>query len=209
MPECERGTVIILNGTPRSGKSAIAAEIQSTFDGVWVNLGVDNYMRALPERLLPGIGLRPGGERPDLEESIVLLYKALYRSVAVHSRLGLNVVMDVGHHDAYSQPRGILPMCARELRGLPALLVGVRCPLEDIISRRKATWGGDYEEIPAPVLLWQTAVHDPGIYDLEVDTSKLTPAQSALAIAQRLRAPALWTALERLAGGSGNTTRSE
>jgi len=38
------GQIIILNGTPRSGKSSIAGVIQSTFAGVWMNLGVDRYM---------------------------------------------------------------------------------------------------------------------------------------------------------------------
>ncbi|MCU0502603.1 MAG: chloramphenicol phosphotransferase, partial [Anaerolineae bacterium] len=60
------GQIIILNGVPRSGKSSIAAAIQQTFDGVWMNLGVDRFMQMTPARYLPGIGLRPGGERPDL-----------------------------------------------------------------------------------------------------------------------------------------------
>ena len=34
------GQIVILNGTPRSGKSSIAAAIQASFDGVWMNLGV-------------------------------------------------------------------------------------------------------------------------------------------------------------------------
>jgi len=51
-----------------------------------------------PEKYLPGIGLRPGGERPDLEPLIMTLYHAMYETIAAHSRLGLNVVVDVGHH---------------------------------------------------------------------------------------------------------------
>lgn len=57
------GQIIILNGTPRSGKSSIVAVIQNTFDGVWVNLRVDRFMQMTPARYLPGIGLSPGGER--------------------------------------------------------------------------------------------------------------------------------------------------
>ena len=33
------GQIVILNGAPRSGKSSIAAAIQETFLGVWVNIG--------------------------------------------------------------------------------------------------------------------------------------------------------------------------
>nr|WP_308301800.1 hypothetical protein [Neobacillus cucumis] len=49
------------------------------------------------------MGLRPGGERPDLEPLIVTLYQAMYESIAAHSRLGLNVIVDVGHHDNYAR----------------------------------------------------------------------------------------------------------
>src|SRR5437016_73175 len=125
------GTIVVLNGAPRSGKSSIAAAMQETFDGPWMNLGVDVYARHVtPERYRPGIGLRPGGERQDLESLVPLFYDALYESIAAHSRLGLNVVADVGHHDGYATPRNILAGCAQRLGGLPVLFVGVRCPIE-------------------------------------------------------------------------------
>src|SRR5215210_2853648 len=133
------GQIVILNGTPRSGKSSIAAVIQETFDGLWMNLGVDRFMHMTPARYLPGIGLRPGGERQDLEPLVPILYRAMYESIAAHSRLGLNVVVDVGHHDAYATPRGILGDSARRLAGLPVLFVGVRCRIETIMERRRAT----------------------------------------------------------------------
>src|ERR687884_862886 len=101
-PTGSPGQIVILNGTPRSGKSSIVAVIQDTFDGLWMNLGVDRFMQMTPARYLPGIGLRPGGERPDIEPLVPILYRAMYESIAAHSRLGLNVVVDVGHHDAYA-----------------------------------------------------------------------------------------------------------
>src|SRR5262245_52259246 len=103
------GWIVILNGAPRAGKSSIVAAIQDSFDGPWMNLGVDAHVNHVtPRRYRPGIGLRPGGERPDLEPLVPIFYAALYGSIAAHSRLGLNVVADVGHHDAYAVPRGIL-----------------------------------------------------------------------------------------------------
>ena len=98
------GQIIILNGVPRSGKSSIAAVIMEKFEGPWLNLGVDKFKNLISQRFSPGIGLRPGGERPDLEPWIVLFYAAMYESIADHSRMGLNVVTDVGHHDSYSIP---------------------------------------------------------------------------------------------------------
>ncbi len=196
------GQIVVLNGTPRSGKSSIAAAIQQTFEGTWMNLGVDGFMRMTPDRYRPGVGLRPGGERPDLEPLVVVLYRAMYEAIAAHSRLGVNVVVDVGHHDAYSVPRGILPDCARRLSGLPVLFVGVRCPLEVVMGRRRVTWGaGDADEgsVAAPVRLWQHAVHALGIYDLEVDTSGLSPEASAGVILKRLTDGPPPSAFQRLA----------
>ena len=52
--------IIILNGSPRSGKSSIAKAMVG-----WTNLGVDHWREhRTPEEFQPGIGLRPGGERP-------------------------------------------------------------------------------------------------------------------------------------------------
>ncbi|MCT7377016.1 chloramphenicol phosphotransferase CPT family protein [Chelativorans salis] len=204
------GQIVILNGVPRAGKSSIVSAIQETFDGVWMNIGVDVHVRHMtPERCRPGIGLRPGGERPDLEPLVPVFYAALYDSIAAHARLGLNVAADVGHHDAYTEPRAILTDCAQRLAGLPVLFVGVRCSLETIMARRNlvdSSREGQYvtgstdEPVPEPVKSWQCAVHDPGIYDFEVDTGRMSPTECAKAIRrrldQRLERPAVF---ERLA----------
>lgn len=204
------GQIIILNGAPRSGKSSIVSVVQATFPGLWINLGVDTSTEAmLPAHLRPGIGLRPGAERPDLEPLIPVLYAALYESIAAHSRLGLNVVAEFGHHDRYTRPLRILPDCARRLTDLPVLFVGVRCAIEAVMARRRADVArgertylaaGAAEPIPEPVLAWQAAVHDPGLYDMEVDTTAATPEACAGAIRRRLEAglPSP-TAFERLA----------
>ena len=132
------GTIVLLNGAPRSGKSSIARAVQERLDGVWVNFGVDAAMAMQPAAIAPGIGLRPGGERPDLEPLAQQLYGALFDSIAVYARTGMNVVSDVGIHDAYSQPLGVLGDAARRLSGLPVLFVGVRAPIETIMARRNA-----------------------------------------------------------------------
>ena len=188
------GQIVILNGAPRSGKTSIAHALQDRGPGVWVNLGVDASTSALPERFRPGIGLRPGGERPDLEDLVVTLYAALWDSVAAYARPGLNVVVDVGIHDAYAAPHPMAREAARRLEGLPVLVVGVRCPVEVIWERRRASWGQGLREADdqavAAVDRWQSAVHDSMDYDLELDTSSLSPAQCADAIVARLSGPA-------------------
>ena len=200
------GRIIVLNGAPRSGKSSIAAAIQESFDGVWMNIGLDHFKAMTPQRYQPGIGLRPGGERPDLEGLVSTLYLGLYEAIAAHSRLGVNVVADVGHHDDYSKPLGVLPKCAALLRNLPAWFIGVRCPIEVIMQRRAVTWGKSYAEdgfIPEPVLRFQEFVHVPGVYDLEVDSSRLNPEACAAAIRRHLETGPPPSALDQLALASG------
>jgi chloramphenicol 3-O phosphotransferase len=199
------GPIVILNGVPRSGKSTLATAIQEALPGTWTNLGVDTWMAVTPPHLRPGIGLRPGGERPDLEPAVRILYAALYESVSAHARLGLSVVVDVGHHEAYSEPLGVLADCARRLSGLPVLWVGVRCPLDVIWRRRAQSWGQSSESaddgLRAAVERWQAAVHSHGAYDLEVDTSAMSPGECTGIIADRL-AEGPGTAFAALASSS-------
>ena len=193
------GQIIILNGAPRAGKSSIAREILDTFAGVWINLGVDGFKHLTSRRYSPGIGLRPGGELSDTIEPLVpVLYAAMYESIAAHSRLGINVVVDVGHHDAYSVPQGILFDSARRLSTLPVLFVGVRCPIEAIVERRQETWDPK-RGLDEHIRRWQREVHVPGIYDIEVDTSQFTPPECADNIRQRLESGPGPTAFKRLA----------
>jgi chloramphenicol 3-O phosphotransferase len=186
------GTIVVLNGTPRSGKSSIAAALQGSSDVLWLTFGVDAMAAVTPARLRPGIGLRPGGERPDLEDGVVVLFDVLYSAVATWSRAGHCVVVDVGHHDDYTKPLGILTRTASALSELPAYFVGVRCPVEVIMSRRDADAQGSYVtsepdgSIPDVVYRWERAVHDVGVYDLQVDTSTSSPEVCAAAVLRRI-----------------------
>ena len=184
IPKTDQGRIIILNGTPRSGKTSIAHVIQDTFEGIWVNIGVDPFKKLIhPKRYSPGIGFRPTNKGyPELEPIIIKLYEAMYESIAAHSRLGINVIVDVGHHDNYSKPLRLLEKCLQRIYGLPVFIVGVRCPIEEIMERRRRTWPNTPskdESIPEEVLLWQKAVHKPGVYDLEIDTSQHSPEECA------------------------------
>jgi chloramphenicol 3-O phosphotransferase len=201
------GQIVVLNGAPRSGKTSICRSLQGRGPGDWVNLGVDASVRSVPARLHPGIGLRPGGECPDLEDSVVLLYGALFEAVAAHARRGLDVVVDVGLHESYSKPLGIHSLCARQLIGLSVLFVGVHCPLEVIWQRRKESWGQDVATADASLRTavdrWQRDVHASSrSYDLEVDTSMLTPAECADLIRTRLADGPPGVAFGRLADGT-------
>jgi chloramphenicol 3-O phosphotransferase len=87
--------------------------------------------------------------------------------------------------------------------------VGLRCPIEVILERRRNTWGergATGDAVLRAVHLWQRAVHTPGIYDLELDTSLLSPEKCAEAIRSRLQKGPPPSAIQRLAAGPPSKT---
>lgn len=199
------GRVIVLNGVSRAGKSTLARAIQESVPGVWMHLGVDAHKASTPPTRQPGVGLRPGRDQvpPEIEACVPLLYAALHESIAVHARFGFDVVVDANFHDTYTKRYGILEDCARRLDGQDTLFVGVRCPLEVIWERRAKTWGQIRAEVAQDVVdaveLAQHATHAHRGYDLEVDTSVLSPEESAALIARRLADGPRGTALAAIA----------
>jgi len=84
----------------------------------------------------------------------------------------------------------MLKKCATILEGYPVYFIDVRCPIEVIMERRIDTWKIGYTPegtIPKPVLLWQELVHEPAIYDLEVDTFIFSPEECAYQIKKRIK----------------------
>lgn len=187
------GRVVILNGAPRSGKSSLARAIQSSIAGTWLNTGVDSFMATLPPALMPGIGLRPGGERPDLEPDVANLYDLLFATIRLQAEAGFDVVADLGMHEDYSTPLGILDRAATSLGPIGALLVGIDCDIDEIMRRRNADpQGGFYatgDTPPPPVLRWQEGVHRDKTYDLRLDMGRLAPEDGVAQIAALLANP--------------------
>ena len=69
VPVGQPGQIIILNGPPRSGKSSISAAIQNTFEGVWMNLGVDWFKQMTLTATSPGLGCVPAVNAPTSSRS--------------------------------------------------------------------------------------------------------------------------------------------
>ncbi len=186
------GRIVILNGAPRSGKTTLVRAIQSHIPGFWINWGVDAFNATLPVALFPGIGLRPGGERPDLEPHVAALYGAFFAHMARLAYAGFDVVADLGLHTDYAVPFDPITILADELAGLSTLLIGVDCDLDTIMARRNADpQNGRYlggSDVPPPVARWQEAVHRGKTYDLRVNMAMLTPEDGARHIAERLGA---------------------
>jgi chloramphenicol 3-O phosphotransferase len=184
------GRVVILNGAPRSGKSSLAGAIQAKVPGTWIIWGVDAFNATLPPHLLPGIGLRPGGERPDLEPEVFRLFTAYFESLAAFARSGLDAVADLGLHSDYGTPFDPAALAETTLEAFNPLWVGIHCDIETIMARRNADpQNGLYlggPGVPAPVARWQEAVHAGKRYDLDLDMATLSPEEGAAAIGAAL-----------------------
>ena len=195
------GRIVILNGAPRAGKSSLAAAIRTRVSGSWLIWGVDAFNATLPPELRPGIGLRPGGERPDLEANLPELFGRYLGVLSGMATSGLDVVADLGLHTDYATGFDPLPMLAEALAGFAVYFIGIDCDVDTIMARRNAdTQNGLYAAgpgIPAPVARWQQVVHDSKRYDLRLDMGKLTAEQGANHVQALLMSPPTTTVLGR------------
>jgi len=172
------GQIIILNGTSSSGKTSIVKALQATLDQPFLDAGIDRLIWMLPKRYL---------DRPLWDEILGLADKAgslghqlmsgMHHAIAALSQRGNNVVAD----HVLVEPQW-LQECIHLFCDLPALFVGVRCPLEVLEQRERARKDRTLGQARAQFDL----VHAHGIYDLEVDTSVSSPEECAEQIKQRL-----------------------
>ena len=73
--------------------------------------------------------------------------------------------------------------CAEQFSGLPAYLIAIRCPLEILGQRERSRKDRTFGQAS----LQHNLVHAHGIYDLEVDTSLLSPRNCAEKIMARVQ----------------------
>ena len=207
------GTIIVLNGGASAGKTSIAKAIQRTFPDPYLHLGIDLFwLEVLPwewagagteiSPTIPIEGASPPKSAVALRPFGRFAVSGLHRAIGALAGMGHNVVVDQVFYDA-----GFVTEILTLWASLPVWLVGVSCPLETVLRRaaarpdRESSWY-------LPVATWmfdEAHRHTRGIYDLEVDTARSTPAECALQIKQALeerRSPAACKQLAALIQGS-------
>ena len=172
------GTIIILNGASSSGKTTLLRELQNRLDPPFLEAGIDKFIWMLPKRYLDrplwddvlGLAVQPG-------QTGRWLFSGMHHAIAVLSRQGICVVAD----HVLVEPAWVA-QCAELFAGLPAYLVGVRCPLDVLVERERSRQDRTLGQAAAQFPL----VHAHDLYDVEVDTSELSPVECAEKIIQRL-----------------------
>lgn len=177
------GTIIFINGTSSSGKTSIVRSLQALLEVPFLEAGIDKFIWMLPERYLDrplwddvlGLADRAGGTGHDL-------VRGMHRAILALSQAGCNVIAD----HVLVEPAWVKD-CADLFAGLPAYLIGIQCPLDVLEqrerSRKNRTLGQARFQFPV--------IHKYALYDLEVDTSLLTPEECARPIRDRLNKPPL------------------
>ncbi|MFC3578222.1 chloramphenicol phosphotransferase CPT family protein [Streptomyces yaanensis] len=174
------GLIVFLNGTSSAGKSSIAAELLRIVDEPWFHMPVDAFH-----------AMRSGPELPSDELKAMLrrTWRGYHRAVAGMAAAGNNVVVD-----HVLSERWRLRDCLELFPAQDVVLVGVRCPREELERRERAR--GDR---PLGLAARQIeVVHAHGVYDLELDTSRTDPAECARRIKEFLPGRPTPTAFQRL-----------
>ncbi len=175
--------VIFLNGTSSSGKSSTAAALQNLFSAPCIHIGVDTFLFLMPSRyLFEGAEAHLGYNFirvDDHEGSKVIVENGPFAHKLNQVKLktmkslleaDFNLIIDevLYSESDYHEYRSLL-------KGYRVTFVGIKPPLEVAVERERAR--GDRLIGLARGL--HTIVHANMMYDLIIDTSIVTPEESA------------------------------
>jgi len=176
-----RGRIILINGTSSSGKTTLVRALQAATPDLWLEMGIDRFAYALPGRVngqltwpLLFIYVRPNGrsDGPFTIETTALgnrFISGMHAAAAALADSGLNVIVD----HVILEPEWVEEM-SRLWARFDVLFVGVRCPLDAVLERERGREDRTIGQAEAQF----DVVHRWTTYDVEVDTSVLTPGEA-------------------------------
>jgi chloramphenicol 3-O phosphotransferase len=196
------GTIIIINGTSSSGKTSIVRAFQNLSQEPYLDMGIDKFIWMLPKRYLDAPLWQQvywykyaDDGKTILEIHSGLLGDQLFSGMhnAIHElvKSGLNIIAD----HVLLEKKWVTE-CAKLFHDLNAYLVGVRCPLDVVEERERARKDRTLGQAKAQFV----ATHKHCLYDLEMDTSSVSPEECAKQIIERVYNDEKPTAFSRLNG---------
>jgi len=189
--EVPHGRVIVLNGTSSAGKSEIARALQQILPGYPIHTGIDHIHERAPARIhqdalevetpdFDGFLWIFSEDRSHLTElrlgpAARRLWAGMHAAAAALASTGNDVIVDDLLFDAAVRDKAVAT-----LAGIEPLFVGVRCPIDVAEARER-----DRDRTPGLARALGGA-HQGCVYDIEVDTSVLSPEACASLIERRL-----------------------
>lgn len=174
-----RPLVIILNGIGSVGKSATAKALQAIATRPFLHVAMDAFLGMLPEKLFgdpEGLVFEPA--QSDGKPVIAIRSGPVLRRAMRGMRHAVAALAGQGNHlivDEVMIDSGAVQDYRDLLRAFDLRLVGLFAPLEVLEERERAR--GDRQ---IGLARWQYGrVHQGITYDLQVDTSLVSPAECA------------------------------
>jgi chloramphenicol 3-O phosphotransferase len=171
-PVDDRGSlsiVIFLNGASSAGKTSIATVLQHLLDQPSLHVTFDSFIEMLPayELFAPA----------RFHDAFARTVSGFHRSLPALATTGLPLIVD----HVLQEPEW-LQECVVALSQVSVWFVGVRCPLAELERREQAR----ADRMPGMARHHFPRVHQHELYDVEVDTSQLTPEACARRVHEAL-----------------------
>ena len=198
------GNIILLNGTPAAGKTALAKALQDMMDEPYLHSGNDQLIR--PSWSDKTIKVTDDSNHPEFDGWLIVVKDetlvdarlgslalqwllGLYRALAAWSASGNHVIADVSLHE-----ENLVKAAAEIFHTLPVWHITVYCPLAVAEQREK----DDDLRIVGAARLFHDAVYKYDVTDFTVNTAENSPEACAKQIQDYLKAGHSPTAFRRL-----------
>ena len=160
----------MLNGASSAGKTVLRKKLQEVLEEPYIHLEEDHFVfNTYYDRFLEG------ELAPQVFKKTILGY---YRSLRAFFSAGHNVLADTGFYIPEA-----LSHCISELKDETVWLIGVHCSIEELERREKARGDRDIRLAREQ----QATIHNSVIYDIEVDTSRMSVEECALAMKSKVK----------------------
>jgi chloramphenicol 3-O phosphotransferase len=188
------GSIIFLNGTSSAGKTTLAHALQDKLEQPFQHMALDQFRDGLPAKYrglnapagttgANGLNVVPvnSGDRTWTEVRFgpvgERVLRGMRRSIVTMADAGNNIIIDDILLSSVFLDDYLSVMTEQTI-----YFVGVRCPLP-VIARREATRLGRF---PGTAESHFERCHAHRLYDVEVDTSAMSPEACAIRVIERM-----------------------